>query len=670
MPDKQDKNKPGNIPPAEIPPGDIPDVPGLNPDSTAFEEVEAGILRVSKFASTIEGRAGKIFAGLRQGLLGEALASADEPLQRVSKTKALPLLASDNISSSAYATEEIMRVLVLAGAITLTMPISFALVAVIAVVAISYSQVFRAYPTGGGSYRASRENLGTIPGLVAAGSILVDYVLTVAVSAAAGVAAITSALPALYDLRVPIALAVIFVLVIGNLRGVRETGTIFSAPTYIYIICIGGLIAYGIYRLITGTLPEYTPPSGWVPEAPTILTILLVIRAFSSGAVALTGVEAVADGIRALKPPESRNATITLALMAIIFSSIFLGLGLLITHIGVVPDPEERETVISLLARLIVGNGWYYMLVQATTAMILLLAANTAFVGFPRLSSVLAGDRFMPNQFVFRGRRLAFNTGIIAVGALAAILIVTFSGSVSGLIPLYTVGVFIAFTLSQLGMMVYWNRIKTRGWRTALMINGLGALVTAVVTLEVITVKFMYGAWLILLLVPILVLMMKAINRHYRLLGQQLKLDPHMPFTTVTQTHIVLVPIADLNKAVGPALAYARSLSIDVRAIHVSDSASSPATVQLRERWEQWVKDIPLIILESPYRDWTSPLLRYIESISQHSPDAPVTVAVPEFVPSHWWETFLHSQSALRLKMTLLSKPNIIVVDIPYQIKS
>lgn len=648
--------------------GDIPEIPGLNPDSTAFEEVGAGILRVTKLAASFEGRAGKVFGGVSQGLFGKALASVDEPLQRISKAKALPILASDNISSSAYATEEIMRVLVLAGALSLTLPISFMLVAVIVVVVASYSQVVRAYPTGGGSYQASRENLGTVAGLVTAGSLLVDYVLTVAVSVAAGVAAITSAVPALFDYRVFIALGAIVLLVIGNLRGIRETGNVFSAPTYIYIASIAGLIAYGLFRLVSGTLPTYSPPPELVPDATQALTLVLLVRAFSSGAVALTGVEAVSNGMRILKPPESRNAAFTMGLMAIIFTSIFLGLGFLTTHVGLIPDPEERETVISQFAHLIVGNGWYYQIVQASTALLLLLAANTAFVGFPRLSFVLAVDRFMPNQFVFRGRRLSLITGVVAVGALAAVLIVVFEGSVSSLIPLYTVGVFIAFTLSQAGMMLYWRRHKTKGWRAAFAMNGVGAIVTALVAIEVITVKFVFGAWIILVLIPVLALMMMAINRHYVLLGRQLKLDPSTPVQSSNQAHVVLVPVADLTKAVLRALFYARNMSSDVIAIHVADSIAS--TERLRERWDQYVKDIPLIILESPYRDWTGPLLHYIESISQHNPDAPVTVVVPEFIPSHWWENFLHSQSALRLKMTLLSKPNIVVVDIPYHIKT
>jgi amino acid transporter len=628
-----------------------------------FQELGAGVLR---FTNLVEGQA----TTLSRILFGRPLRMAQESHERIGKTRALPILASSNISSSAYATEEILRILIIAGAgaLTLTMPLSFALVGVIVVVVISYSQVIRAYPTGGGSYQAAKENLGTTPGLVAAGSLLVDYVLTVAVSVAAGVAALTSAMPALFEHRVLIALVVIAVLVVGNIRGVRESAAYFSVPTYAYLFGMFGLIAYGLFRWVTGGLPEYTPPPDWVPAAASPLTAFLLLRAFSSGAVALTGVEAVSNGMRILKPPEAKNAAITLFLMAGFFSSIFLGLGFLAAHVGLVPDPAEKQTLISQLARLLVGNGWYYQLVQAATALFLLLAANTAFVGFPRLSSLLADDRFMPKQFAFRGRRLALVTGIVGLAVVAGILILIFQGSVNSLIPLYTVGVFVAFTLSQLGMVRHWLRGKAPGWQTAAILNSLGAAVTGIVAIEVIVTKFTHGAWIVLLLIPILAIMMRAVNRHYRLLGQQLHLGRIAQPQEAIRPQTVLVPIADLNKASLRALAYAQSLSSDVRAIHVTDDLDSLSS--LRQRWEVWERDIPLVIIEEPYRDWATPLLRYVESLSEKSEDAPVTVVVPEFVPKHWWEHFLHSQSALHLKAALLGKPNVVVVDIPYHLKA
>ena len=604
-------------------------------------------------------------------LLGRPLATSEEPQQQVSKAQALPILASDNVSSSAYATEELARVLVLAGAaaLSLTMPLAIGLVAVLAVVVVSYSQVIRAYPSGGGSYAASKENLGSLAGLVAASSLLVDYVLTVAVSVSAGVAAITSAAPELFDYRVPISLLIIAALVVGNLRGVREASTVFSIPTYVYILMLASLIIYGLVRLFTGTMPEYQAPAEWAPAEVQALTFILVLRAFSSGAVALTGVEAVSNGVPMLRPPQARNANITLAWMAIIFGTLFLGISFLSAKVGLIPDPAEQKTLVSQLAVLVAGDGWYHLIIQAATALILILAANTAFVGFPRLGSVLAADRWFPNQFLFRGRRLALATGIVGVGVVAALLVVMFRASVASLIPLYTVGVFVAFTLSQAGMVRYWQRTKGRWWRTAMVLNGVGAVVTGIVAVEAITVKFSHGAWMVLVVIPLLVLAMTAIRRHYLQLARQLALEsPLPPLATVTHTHTVVVPVADINKAVLAALAYARSLSPRVQAVHVTDDLEG--TAKLRQRWDEWAKDIPLFILEAPYRDWTGPLLRYVEALSQEDQSGPVTVVVPEFVPSRWWEFLLHSQSAFRLKMALLSRPNVVVVDIPYHLRS
>lgn len=644
----------------------------FNPDTTAFQDIGRGILRVTAVGARagIEGTVGKGYRLLHDTLFGPPLATAEEPHQRVGKLQALPILASDNISSSAYATEEMTRILVFAGAgaLTLTVPLTITLVGVLAVVVFSYSQVIRAYPLGGGSYAASKENLGTFPSLVAAAALLVEYVLTIAVSVAAGVAALTSFAPQLFEYRVPLALLIIAVLVIGNLRGIRESGRIFSIPTYLYIVALASLIAYGIFRLATGTMPEYQAPKEWLPRSVEPFAFLLILRAFSSGAVALTGVEAVSNGVRILRPPESRNANITLMWMAIIFGSIFLGISFLSSKIGLVPDPKEQETIISQLVRLVAGGGWYLFVIQGATALLLVLAANTAFVAFPRLSSVLASDRFFPNQFLYRGGRLALSTGIIGVGALAATFIIIFGGSVHALIPLYTVGVFVAFTLSQVGMVTYWRRVKGKWWRWAMLLNGLGGAVTAVVAIEAIVVKFTHGAWIVFLLIPLLVLMMLAIHRHYMRLGQQLRVDRLSPLPRVTQSHVVVVPVGDVNKAVLAALAYARGLSPDIRAVNVSDDLKGAD--HLREKWDEWAPDIPLIVIEAPYRYWTGPLLRYVESLSQQDQSTPVTVVVPEFVPSRWWEHLLHGQSALRLKMALLSRPNVVVVDIPYQLRT
>jgi amino acid transporter len=642
---------------------------GVNPDTAAFQTLGARTLRVKGVGRTVEGGIGQALGRVQGWVFGRPLATTEEIQERLPKTKALPVLASDNISSSAYATEELVRVLAIAGvgALTLTTPLTLAIIGVLFVVVVSYMQTVRAYPSGGGTYTVSRDNLGTLPSLVAAASLMIDYVLTVSVSIAAGVAALGSFVPGLHEYRVLVGLGAIGILVIGNLRGIRQSGNFFSLPTYLYLASIFSLLGYGLFRLATGTMPEYTPPPGWEPETVAPLTLMLVLRAFASGAVALTGTEAVADGVSIFKPPESRNAAITLLMMGTLFGAIFLGISFLVQHVGLVPDPAEDETLLSQLTRLVAGAGWYHVLIQTSTALLLILAANTAFVDFPRLSRVIARDDFMPRQFSYRSHRLAFSTGILALGALAALLIVLFSGSVSALIPLYTVGVFVAFTLSQTGMVLHWRHVRGKGWWLAMLSNGLGAVVTAVVALEVVAAKFTHGAWIVVILMPLLVLMMKAIHRHYRRTQQELTIDPAALSPAVIRPQTVLVPVSALNRSVARALAYARSLSSSIRAIHVTDDLE--AATQLRMRWEQWVKDIPLVVIESPYRDWIGLLVHYAESLSQQEPEAPLTVVVPEFIPKRWWEHLLHSQSALRLKLALLSKPNITVVDIPYHLE-
>jgi amino acid transporter len=603
-------------------------------------------------------------------LFGAPIATRREIHERLSKVKGLAIFASDNISSSAYATEEIMRVLVLAGAgaLVLSMPLSIAIAVVLMIVTISYQQTIRAYPQGGGSYIVSRDNLGDLPGLIAAAALLTDYILTVAVSISAGVAALTSPFPGLLDLRVPIAIFAIVLLTSGNLRGIRESGTIFAAPTYVYIISILGLIGYGIYRWATNSLPTYTPPADWIPQAAAPLGVILVLRAFASGAVALTGVEAVANGVPAFKPPESRNARITLVSMAAIFGTLFLGISFLSSRIGLVPDPHEAETLLSQLTRLLVGSGGIYFLIQCATALILLLAANTAFADFPRLNSILARDGFLPHQFAFRDARLAFSTGIIVLAVVAGMLVIAFGGSVAALIPLYTVGVFLAFTLSQVGMVVHWWQRRERGWRLSMTVNGLGAIATAVVALEAAIVKFSHGAWSVLVLIPLLVIVMRAIHGHYREVESELALaDPPLPRASSTRSKIVVVPIAGLNKAVMRTLEYARTLGTNVTAVHMTDNLDTAN--HLRDEWERFSIDIPLVIIESPYRAFTGPLLTYIDSIERKNPQAQVTVVLAEFVPKHWWHHLLHNQTALRLKAALLFRPNTVVTDIPYHLE-
>jgi amino acid transporter len=558
-----------------------------------------------------------------------------------------------------------MRVLAIAGAaaLTLTMPIAIAVCVVLAVVVLSESRVIRAYPNGGGSYVVAKDNHGVIPGLVAASALLIDYVLTVAVSSAAGVAAISSFIPAVHDHRVIWALAIIALLTIGNLRGIREAGVIFAAPTYIYIVSLLALIALGMFRVLSGDVPVAVAPRDPI-EPHEALTLLLVLRAFASGSVGLTGSEAVANGVPNFKPPETRNAVITLVMMGTIFGVLFLGITYLATTIGITPDHSETETVNSMLTRSIVGDGSpLYFVVQIATAVILLLAANTGFTGFPRLASVLADDRFMPRQFAFRGERLAFSFGIVALALVSGGVVAFFHGSVTELVPLYTIGVFVAFTLSQSGLVRRWLRLRDPGWPVSVAINAFGTIVTGTVLVVVAVTKFFLGAWMVLVVMPILVAMLYAINRHYRSVHDALILDrPDEPIPAL-KPPVVLIPVARLDRATLQAVAFARSISPTVRAVHIASTAGSAE--EFSRRWKRWTTEVPLDVIESPYRSLLQPLLRYIDRIDERD-DRPITVVLAEFVPRNWWEWILHSQTALRLKLSLLFRPNTIVIDIPY----
>src|SRR3989442_10870715 len=495
----------------------------VHPYNNEFQRKSAGHLVATEEVLAQTTAPGRLADRARRLLFGARIPTAQEIQERVGKAKGLAVFASDNISSSAYATEEIMRVLLLAGLGTmaaLTLTITLVIIAVLAIVVLSYQQTSRAYPNGGGSYIVASDNLGPFPGLTPAGALLTDYVLTVSVSIAAGVAALTSIFPELFDVRIGLGVAFVAVLAIGNLRGIRESATIFAIPTCVYLVAIFGLLAYGLFRAATGTLPEYTAPQEW-RNAATVepLGLLLVLRAFASGSVALTGVEAVSNGVPAFKPPEWRNAKVVLILMGSFFGAIFLGMSLLAGQMGIMPDPSEQETVVSQLTRTLVGEGTpYHYLVQISTALLLVLAANTAFADFPRLSSILARDRFARHYFQFRGDRLAFTTGIVVLALLSTLLIVAFSGSVTNLIPLYTVGVFVAFTLSQAGMVRHWWKLRgtERGWCWRAALNGLGAVATAIVALVVGAAKFALGAWMVLVLIPALIGLLWAINHHYR----------------------------------------------------------------------------------------------------------------------------------------------------------
>ncbi len=605
---------------------------------------------------------------LRTWLIGRPIHRDREEHERLSKVKALAIFSSDNISSSAYGPEEIMRVLALAGtgALTLTLPLAGLITVMLAIVTLSYRQTIRAYPQGASSYIVASDNLGSIAGVLAAAALLIGYVVTVAVSVSAGVAALTSIVPELYPERVAIGVAMVAILMLGNLRGIRESGTIFMVPTYAYIVIMLGIIGYGVVRSVLGDVPAYQAPAAWasIERGGQALGLFLILRAFSQGAVALTGVEAVSDGVPAFKPPEWKNARATLTWAAIVFAILFVGIAYLVTTIGIVPDPTEAQTVLSQLVRHLAGDGAVLIVAQVATALLLVLAANTSFADFPRLSSFLARDGYLPRQFAFRGERLAFTTGIVALSLMAIGLLIGFNASVSGLIPLYTLGVFIAFTLSQAGMLTRWWRRREPGWRPGLAINGLGAITTAVVAVVVGSSNFLQGSWLVIVLVPMLMALLMGIHGHYRVVDRALALDRIPDAGEVAPRPIVIVPIARLDRPARQAIAFANSISSEAVAVHVTnDRAEADA---LRERWPEWAGSTELVVVESPYRALIGPLLAYMDALQRQAPERPILVVLAEFVPRHWWENLLHNQTALRLKLRLFARRNTIVADVPY----
>lgn len=599
-------------------------------------------------------------SSLKRMILGRPLATEAEKNERLGKVSGLAVFASDALSSVAYGTEEIMLILVTAGAaaISYAFPIMVGIVILVGIVAASYWQTIHAYPSGGGSYIVAKDNLGTLPGLIAGAALLIDYVLTVAVSTASGVAAITSAAPILFPWRVPICIVTVLAVTTANLRGVRESGKIFTVPTYWFIGSLGTLLVAGGYRVLTGTVQPYPVEELKITEA---VTVFLLLRAFSSGCATLTGIEAVSNGIPAFRPPESKNASITLVWMAGILGVTSLGMAYL-AHLYHV-TPKETETVVSLLARATMGEGALYYNIQAATAMVLFLAVNTSFADFPRLSSILARDGFMPRQMANRGDRLVFSNGIIILAGLSIILLVAFQGSTHALIPLYAVGVFLSFTLSQAGMVRHWLKEEHPAPHHILM-NGLGAVVTGVVTVVIAVSKFTHGAWMVIVLIPLIVLGLRKIHRHYAEVGAQLSLvgarRPRLG------KNPVVVLVAGMHKGVVEAVEYARSISPNVTAISVDLDPTQ--TTKLRLRWAEWAPEIPLVVLESPYRSILHPVLEYIDRMERQGEGKYLTVVIPEFIPAKWWQHFLHNQTALLLKAALLFKPGKVSVSVPYHL--
>ena len=642
----------------------------VRPFEDEFEHEEGRLVATER--TMREGRGWtRSLRDIRTFLIGRPISSDHEQHERLTKVKALAIFSSDNISSSAYGPEEILRVLALAGAgaLSLTLPIAGLIIAMLAIVTMSYRQTIKAYPLGASSYIVASDNLGDRAGVLAASALLIGYVVTVAVSVSAGVAALTSILPDLFPYRVWVSVGAVVLLTLGNLRGIRESGSIFMAPTYLYIVTMLGIIGYAMVRGLTGDLPAYTPPPGWAEALEgtgQVLGLFLLLRAFSQGAVALTGVEAISDGVPAFKAPEWRNARTTLTWAATIFGILFLGIAYLITSLGIVPDPNEEQTVLSQLVRHVAGSGAILILAQVATALLLVLAANTSFADFPRLSSFLARDGFMPRQFAFRGERLAFTTGIVALAGLAIVLLISFRASVTGLIPLYTLGVFLAFTLSQAGMLVRWWRRREPGWRPGLAINGLGTATTAVVAVVVATSNFFQGAWMVIVLVPALMALLVSIRSHYRALPHQLESVPGTD-DDVEPDPIVIVPLARLDRPARRALAFARTISPHATAVHFTND---PHTAdQLREHWADLGGPMELVVVESPYRALIGPLLRYMDALQALHPTRPIVVVLAEVVPRHWWDNFLHNQTSLRLKLRLFGRKNTIVADVPFHLE-
>ncbi|HXH21282.1 MAG TPA: APC family permease [Dehalococcoidia bacterium] len=622
-----------------------------------------------------ETRLGRFWAATRALLIGPPLASAQLAHERLSKVKALAVFSSDNLSSSAYATEEMLLVLILAGtgALVDAMPISVAIALLAAIVATSYRQLIRAYPGGGGAYQVTKENLGVLPSLLIGSTLFVDYVLTVAVSTAAGVAAVTSAVPDLFDFRIELAIAFVALLTLGNLRGIRESGTLFAVPPYFFLLTFGGMLVVGIVRLALGDDLTAGEPPHPVEAGTQTLSVFLLLRAFASGCAALTGIEAIADGVPSFKPPEAKNASTTLMWMAGILSAFFLGTTFLATQLEV--RPSETQTVVAQIAHVVFGGGVLFYAVQVGTAMILVLAANTAFAGLPTLASVMARDGVAPKQFSFRGDRLAFSNGILVLGLASAAVLFAFDAKTHNLVPLYAFGVFTAFTLSQAGMVVYWKRSKEPGSRGALIINFVGMVATGIVGVIVGATKFVDGAWLSMTAMALILLLLWRIRVHYReaqaQLGQGLATEEHVAaqyYSTAAKRvqPIVLVPIEEIDLAALRTVAYARSLSQNAVAIHVSDSRESAEA--LHRRWEESVPDVPLVIVESPYRSLVEPIIAYLDRVERTQPNAMITVVLPEFITHRPWQQFLHNQLSQRLKKALMDRPNTVIVEVPYHL--
>ncbi len=630
--------------------------------------------------------------GVVNWLVGRPLPSADAPHQTIGKAVGLAVFASDALSSTAYATQEILVILALAGAgaFALSIPISIAIVVLLIIVTISYEQTIHAYPGGGGAYIVARENLGELPAQTAGAALLTDYILTVAVSVSSGIAQLVSAFPELLNYQIELAVGAVFFIMAVNLRGVKESGFAFSIPTYFFIVMAFLTAGLGLFRYFTGSLGQLTdPPELHLIGPVTGLTAFLILRAFASGTAALTGIEAISNGITAFKEPRSRNAGITLLWMSAILSVLFLSVTFLSQQIGAVPS--ETETVISQIGRTVFeGRGIFYLGLVTATTIILIMAANTAFADFPRLSALQAGDGFLPRQLTYRGSRLVYSRGIVLLAIVASVIIILFRASVTALIPLYAIGVFLSFTLSQTGMARHWWRVGKHGngkhprkkklpnvesghvaemtfdprWRLKMIINGFGALCTGIVMIVFAVTKFREGAWFILILLPTLVLIFLSIKGHYRDLAKRLSLQ-HYKKPVAIRKQKVIIPVSGVHRGTLEAVRFAKSLSNDITAVHVATDAGEGEKTLIK--WQEWAKDVNLVILGSPYRLLYEPLLKYIKTVAADTkPSEIVTVVVPEFVPRVGWHGMLHTRAAQLLRWRLLFTPKVVIVEVPY----
>jgi amino acid transporter len=639
----------------------------VRPRRQGFERVAPGWLQATPRASEPRTGVARRVARFRRRLLGNPLETRHFAHQRLTKVMALAILSSDSLSSVAYGPEAILAVLAIGGGIAYGsfLPILGAILFLLVALILSYRQVIHEYPNSGGSYVVARENLGARYGLIAGAALITDYILTVAVSVTSGVQQIASAAPGLAPYIAEISVAFIALIMLVNLRGVRESATTFAWPTYLYVFSILAMVAAVFVRLATGTLHTGSPhfQDTGIRLDVNAFGILLILRAFSNGCSSLTGIEALSNSVNAFEAPEARNARTTLAWMGVLLAAMLIGMGIATKLLGF--TVRHDQSLLSQVAHAAFGGSVAYYVVIGSTFAVLILAANTAFTGFPRLFYFMASDNYAPHQFKRLGDRLAYSNGIVLLAVLASVLVLAFNGNTLRLIPLYTVGVFIAFTLAQLGMVRRWRRLRKPGWRRGLAVNGIGMVMTAAVFIVTASDKFLDGAWIIVIVIPLLVALLAAVHRHYTDLGERAAVETP---TTPSKVHpICIVPISDLNPVALQSLALARSITGNVIAVHINDDEEEIA--RLRAKWEAWGNHVPLEIIESPYRSLVRPLIAYIDAVDRQVRDDTLFIVLPEMVATRWWHHLLHNQTALRLKAALLFRPGTVVINVPYHLQ-